>query len=117
MTYRQALHTSVHAGCLQMPERFAGVLSFLVLGEQWCGRTNELPSLLCVSCCLPIATGSAANSATMCNTAPLALRLQCLRGERETERMGDLDTLRAGDPFPLRAGLTDLEGDLEADLL
>lgn len=39
-----------------------------------------------------------------------------LRGERETERMGDLDTLRAGDPFPLRAGLTDLEGDLEADL-
>ena len=30
--------------------------------------------------------------------------------------MGDLDALRAGDPFPLRAGLTDLEGDLEADL-
>ena len=39
-----------------------------------------------------------------------------LRGERETDRMGDLDRLRAGDPFPLRAGLTDLEGDLEADL-
>lgn len=30
--------------------------------------------------------------------------------------MGDLDTLRAGDPFPLRAGLTDLDTDLEADL-
>lgn len=30
--------------------------------------------------------------------------------------MGDLDTLRAGDSLPLRAGLTDLEGDLEADL-
>ena len=39
-----------------------------------------------------------------------------LRGEREADRMGDLDTLRAGDPFPLRAGLTDLEADLEADL-
>lgn len=41
---------------------------------------------------------------------------QYLRGERETERMGDLDTLRAGDPLPLRAGLTEREGDLEADL-
>lgn len=39
-----------------------------------------------------------------------------LRGERDTDRMGDLDPLRAGDPLPLRAGLTDLEADLEADL-
>lgn len=39
-----------------------------------------------------------------------------LRGERETERMGDLDTLRAGDALPLRAGLTDLEADLDTDL-
>lgn len=39
-----------------------------------------------------------------------------LRGERETERTGLLDTLRAGDPFPLRAGLTDRDCDLEADL-
>lgn len=39
-----------------------------------------------------------------------------LRGERDTDRIGDLDTLRGGDPFPLRAGLTDLEADLETDL-
>ncbi len=34
----------------------------------------------------------------------------------ETERGGDLETLRAGDLLPLRAWLLDLETDLEADL-
>lgn len=37
-----------------------------------------------------------------------------LRGERDLA--GDLDMLRAGDLLPLRAGLTYLETDLEADL-
>lgn len=41
-----------------------------------------------------------------------------LRGEREIDRTGDLEVLRpAGEALlPLRAGLTDLEADLEADL-
>ena len=50
----------------------------------------------------------------------MCLRLECayLRGERETDRIGDLEMLRPGGEgrLPLRAGLTDLEGDLETDL-
>ena len=34
----------------------------------------------------------------------------------DTERGGDLEVLRGGDLLPLRAGVTDLDLDLEADL-
>lgn len=113
------LQTNVDAGCLQMPES-CGIFNpwyQVNTGVVW---VTELPSLLLwASCCPRITTATAcqAGTAIMCNTAPLALLLHSLRGERETERTGLLDTLRAGDPFPLRAGLTDRDCDLEADLL
>ena len=44
--------------------------------------------------------------------------LQCSSSSHlgEADRAGDLDVLRAGDLLPLRAGLRDLEADLDADL-
>lgn len=50
------------------------------------------------------------------NKLPRQAALQCPYLAGDTERGGDLEVLRGGDLLPLRAGVTDLDLDLEADL-